>query len=178
MADREKPLKIFTHESDVGTIGDALRRSYMIEEALSFEIEIVGFRHDAPVRVFEDISFTPRRSSHLNRYLTKTDSPDEDLGYFAASFRFALGDRVVVYTGDVASREDLSLFADAPIDAMICEAAHVGADELLSALEESRPSRLLLVHWSLEDRRELLGRLLGENVAAVEFAADGQTILL
>lgn len=178
MADRATPLSIFTHEEDVGAVRDSLRRSYMLEESLGFAIEVVGFRHDALVRVFDDLSFTPRRSSHLDRYLRATDEPLGDISYHAASFRFALGDRNVVYTGDVASREDLLLFADAPIDAMICEAAHVGAADIIATLAEARPGRLLLVHWSLADRREVLGRLLDENVPAVEFAADGQTIFL
>jgi ribonuclease BN (tRNA processing enzyme) len=83
----------------------------------------------------------------------------------------------LAHTADIGAVADLDPLLAEPLDLMVCELAHVDADELLARLASARIGELVLVHLERRwwDDRVALLRMAGERLPGVRcsVARDG-----
>jgi ribonuclease Z len=174
---REKPLKIFLHDSLIPVVKNFIFASYLFEERMDFKIMYCGFSEDKDIVVDSEIKIIAKQNSHLDPYL-KYDK-ENVLSFSCSSFLFNLNNNIVCYTGDVGRREDLDLFKGHNISILITECTHIKEEAFYEIYEELKPGQLIITHISDEDESALitwkssLSDEIGDNFV---IASDGMTI--
>ncbi len=171
---RNNPLQLFVNENLERVIEDFLYHSYIFKQKMGFEIMIETFNHDEVFRIKNDLSFTGRQNSHLNKYKEYVD--ERELNFVSSSILFEINGKKIFYTGDIGDREDLFLFEENKLDLMISEITHINLNDLLEAYKILKPHKLYLTHIS-DDDEKLLSNMTGMNANIIP-AADGFSINL
>ncbi len=175
MMNRNEPLDIFIHESLKTVVEEFLLRSYLLPERMGFEICFQTFRDDERFNMTEEFSFLARKNSHLvklKNYKVKYLS----LNLYSASFLFEEENKKVIYTSDIGSEEDLSLFKEVVPDILICEVTHIPLSTIIERVIKLDPDKVYLTHYSDNDISkisEILANLPKSLIGKVEIAEDG-----
>ncbi len=150
---RKNELTIFINENLQNYIEEFLRHSYLFEEKLDFKLIFKVFGNDTTFNINENINFISKQNSHLNDY--KKYDFAKTLDFSCSSFLFQNDGKFIYYSGDIGSKKDLFLFEDYIVDVFISEATHVKLEDLKTAVEYFKPSKILLTHISDEDETKL-----------------------
>jgi ribonuclease Z len=171
---RRSPLNVYLPEEAIPGVKQFLRTCYLFPEKLNFELSLLpitsGFKFEA-----QDLKL----EAHLNGHLTANRTAIEDLkldnGMQSFSFILGLGDKKIVYSGDIRSAEDLAEIA-AGADILITECTHPDLSELISFVADKGVKSTIFTHIppELEDRQEeILRRAARTGPGRFSFASDG-----
>lgn len=175
---RTKPLRIFCHKNLTGTLKMFLAHSFVFTERATFKLEYYGFEHDEKMRISPNFKFTSKQNSHLDKYLKYLADKS---GFACSSFLFELGEKKIIFSGDISSAKDLYLFENDDPQLLISEAAHVSWEEILKSYKNLKLKKTFLTHFSdeleLELNREikLLPKIMKQKI---KLASDGFIIHL
>lgn len=177
MNKRKKALQIFVHKSLKSIVQDFMLNSYLIPERMKFEIEYFTFNKNEKIKVTEAFFFTGRKNSHLNK-LEGYKKIYPSLNLFSGSFLFEIEGKKILYTSDIGSEEDLSIFDDINPDIVISEANHISLQSIIEKYQ-TLSSRIILTHYSDDDFEsisEILASLPNSTKDRIEIARDSQII--
>ena len=164
LINRTKALRIFIHKELSAALKYYIYSSYLFKERMGFEIKYEEFDHDQEFKVSDEINFISRQNSHLNRYL-KYDK-EKRLNFISSSFSFNIKKKIIFYTGDIGSVNDLYLFRDRNIHLMICETSHLEMQALFNAVVDLGVHEVFLIHFDdeVQSNLEQWKNSLSENI--------------
>ncbi len=146
---RKNDLTIFIHSSEKDFLEDFIFHSYLFKERMTFNLIIVSFDEGKEVLLSDDLKFTSKFNSHLDKYkrasLETSPLREKELGFTSLSFLFKDDENSVNYSGDIGSQNDLYLFNE-KVDWFITETTHIKSEELLGLINKLDPSKLILTH--------------------------------
>ena len=177
MYKRKKALQIFVHKSLKSVVQNFMLNSYIIPERMKFEIEYVTFNGNEKIKVAEEFFFIGRKNSHLNK-LEGYKKIYPSLNLFSGSFLFEIEDKKIVYTSDIGSEEDLSIFDDVNPDFVISEANHISMQSIIEKFQ-TLSSRIILTHYSDEDLQsisEILASVPNSIKDRIEIARESRIL--
>jgi ribonuclease Z len=140
---RKNDLIIYVHSSEKDFLEDFIFHSYLFKERMTFNLNIISFDEENEIKVSENFYFTSKLNSHLNKY-RQYDSENK-LGFASLSFFFNDDENSVIYSGDVECDDDLYLF-NQKVDWFITESTHIKKENILTLLEKSDPTEIILTH--------------------------------
>ncbi len=145
--EREKDFEIFVYEKYRERLVDYLNLTLLFPETFSFDLRINGFQFDEEILISESLSVFARQNSHiLNKRNIKTDFP-----FASASVVINAGNSNVVYTSDVGSPEDLTLFDDMKYDVFISECEHIKPEDVLVFALNKNSVSFFVTHYTNEE---------------------------
>lgn len=150
LIERTKPLKIFTHENLIEQLISLINSVYMFKESLDFELEIIGFEHNEEKIINDRIKFTAKQNSHIYQKEFLKHYPAKQFVSF--SFLFDIEKKIIFYSSDIGSKDDLYLFEGNKINYMIIESTHITPLEIYNAFNKINPNKLFLTH--IDDEQE------------------------
>ena len=150
MMKRNEPLDIFIHESLKAVIEDFLLRSYLLPDKIEFQIRYKTFTDDERYNITEEFSFLARKNSHLDN-LGKFKVKYPSLSLYSTSFLFEEKNKIVMYTSDIGSEEDLLIFGDFVPDVLISEITHILPQVFFEKILKLNLGKVYLTHYSDED---------------------------
>lgn len=174
---RKDSLDIYLPEEAIFWFENMFDALYLFPEDLRFRFELKPITKDF---VFQDENLTLRAS--LNQHLLPNDNfiSEHNLPNRMESYCFImeLGNKKVIYSGDVARKEDIeNLIRE--VDLLMCEAAHVNSEELLELVTRKKVKSTILTHITeeLNEKKEYLEKKATENgYKDLKFAYDGLVI--
>lgn len=140
---RKNDLTIFVHSSEKKFLEEFIFHSYLFKERMTFNLKIISFDEETEIKVSENFCFFSKLNTHLNKY-RKYDSENK-LGFTALSFYFRDDENSIIYSGDIGSENDLYLF-NQKVDWFITETTHLKKENILTLLEKSDPTEIILTH--------------------------------
>lgn len=146
---RKNDLTIYVHVSEKDFLEDFIIHSYLFTERMNFNLNIVSFDEEKEVLLFDDLTFTSKLNSHLDKY--KKYDQQNRLSCTSLSFLFKDEENTCIYTGDVGSESDLYLF-DQKVKFYITEITHISPLELINLLNKPKPEIIVMTH--LDDKAE------------------------
>jgi ribonuclease Z len=158
IAKRKKSLDIFIHQSLKSVVEDFLLRSYIFPERNEFEIQYKTFNNDESVKIVNNFSFVARKNSHLSK-LQNYQSKYPSISLYSASLLLDSEGKKIIYTSDIGSVEDISLFKEFSSDIFICEANHLTPAQLIETVKKIETGNIYLTHF-LEDELKSLSEIL------------------
>ncbi len=159
---RKNLLSIFVHSSNTKFIEEFIFNSYLFKERLGFEIKIIPFDEEKIIRLNDDLSFTSKLNSHLDKYRTK--ELEHKLSFASLSFLFEDDKNSCIYTGDIGSEKDLSLF-NKKVDWFITETTHIEFKNLPEVFDKLKPEKIILTHIAddFEQNIECLSKIIARS---------------
>lgn len=173
LAKRIEPLSIYIHSSNIDFIENYLLHSYLFREGMRFELNIIPFEVDNEVRVTENLVFNSKSNSHLDKYLKFNKK--NDLSFISLSFLVKDQQSSLIYSGDVGSEKDLSLFGD-KVDWLVTEISHIKLEDVLGLLNRNLYKKIILTHIADESEKlvdQFLNSLDKEQKSRIVAACDG-----
>jgi ribonuclease BN (tRNA processing enzyme) len=164
---RTEDLLLFVHESLQDTISGFIKISYLFAERLGFNLLIRPFNSDNFFHPLDNLEVLARQNSHLDDYIKNASG----LSLSCSSYLFNFHNKLIFYTGDIGSEEDLYLFDDFNFDIMISEVTHVDQEKILNAFRASGAKKLYLTHLSDDD-----SVYSAAEQGKITYAYDGLTI--
>lgn len=176
---RKSELKIFTPKNLIEPLRQFLNSTYLFEEVLGFDLQLYGYEFDVDYKLDENFSFIAKKNSHIsNKYNLKTIPADR---FVSASLLFNIRDEKIIYTSDIAVREDLFLFEINKPKIFITETTHIDHDWIHGIVTFYQPEKIYLTHISDEDEKEIEKHLRNQifpHFVKVEMAEDGHSVTL
>ncbi len=160
LQNRSQPVNLFIHNELVSYINFLFEQFYLFEERLPFNFNINGFDWDRIISLGNELKFTSKQNSHLNKYLGLYSN--SSVKFISPSFMFHVGGKVIHYTSDVGSNSDLYLFDD-KIDFLIVESTHIELKDIKEFLIKKSPSKCFLVHLD-EDKESLVNEFFKDEI--------------
>jgi len=142
MKGRNEVLNIFS-SGNPGTLKDYIETNLIFLRRLGFEINLKLLSSGDEIKVNEEISFKVKQNTHLDKYKNEVKHGGKILG--SLSLLFSIRGKKIFYSGDVGSANDLYLFNE-KIDLIIAESTHLHLNELLEAVKNINPRKLILTH--------------------------------
>ena len=149
---RTNELSVFAHSSEIKFIEDFIFHSYLFRERMSIELKIISIDEDQEIKIKNDFSFTSKLNSHLDKY--QTNNLKNKLSFVSLSFLFTDAENSCIYTGDIGSEKDLTLF-NQKVDWFITETTHIQVEDLEEVFKKLNPGKLILTHID-DDSEEIL----------------------
>ncbi len=149
---RKTPLKIFTHNKLINLLEKFLTASFLFLDKLDFKVEILGFEFIQNYKIDNQFYFTAKQNDHI---VNKHNIQLQDVEFISSSFLFTSGNKKVIYTSDIGSKEDLYLFNEVETDIFITETTHLTLTELENALIIQNPKKIILTHIDLENENKI-----------------------
>lgn len=177
--ERKSELKIFTHKNLIQPLKQFLNSTYLFEEALGFDLQFIGYEFESDYKVDDNFSFTTRQNSHITNKYKITSIPEER--FVSASLLFRVGDEIIIYTSDIASRADLFLFEEVKPKIYITETTHIDLDWMHGIVTFYHPEQIYLTHISNEDVPKIQKYLQNQTFphsTKVTMAEDGHSVTL
>ncbi|MCF8240694.1 MAG: MBL fold metallo-hydrolase [Melioribacteraceae bacterium] len=173
---RTRPLKIYVHESLITQTKALLNFAYLFTEILDFDLSITGIKTNEEIDVDGKFNFTAKQNSHIwNKHKLKGF---DDVSFVSISLLIKTESEQVIYTSDIGDSADLILF-NKSTDYFITETTHVSFDEIKTAVEKLNPVKVILTHFSCDDRKKIEEQIssLDRNIRKIFILADdGMTI--
>lgn len=94
----------------------------------------------------------------------------------SASFLFETKDEKIIYTSDIGSEEDLSLFKEYIPEVFISEATHISPSTIIEKVIKINPGKVYLTHYSddaIPNISEILANLPKHLKEKIELAKNG-----
>jgi hypothetical protein len=178
MTNRVVPLDIYIHENLVDIVKEFLLNTYQLPERIKFEIRYNTFKDDKPVQVADNLNFLARQNTHLQK-LDRYKSKYPRLNFNSSSILFKSSGKNIIYTSDIGSADDLSLFDLVKPDLLISKVTHLSAKELLDKADSLSPAMTLLTHYSDEQISPLSEILTNHSKSlkgTIKLATDGESL--
>lgn len=147
---REKEFTVFIFSSYEKRLMDCLNLSLLFPERFSFKLQIRGFDFEKEVAVSSSLSFITRQNSHVQ----KKEGITTDFPFASASLAVKAGNSRLVYTSDVGSAEDLSLFDDLNYEIFISECEHIAPEDLIAFSKDRKDVSFYAIHYTDEEKIE------------------------
>lgn len=177
---RRKPLTVHMPAEGIEPVKTLLRTGYIFDELLQFPVTYKPLKAGAPIAC-GNARVTPFSTTHLdrlrNQFQAKYPQPFESF-----SFLLEVGGRRVAHTADVGSLADLEPLLTAPVEALVCEMAHLEPRRLFEFLHGKPVKRVIFIHlaraqWAnLGSLRSLASATLGG--VPFSFAQDGEAFVI
>ncbi|MBI9072767.1 MAG: ribonuclease Z [Melioribacteraceae bacterium] len=152
LCNRTEPLKIYLYKMFAHDIWNFLNACYLFKETIAFQIDIIGFENNTQININDNLVIMPRKNSHIKK---KDEVREQNIPWNSSSFLISSKDTNLVYTSDVGSSDDLSLFDDSGFGYFITETTHISVSEFDNFLL-SRPNvKLYLSHIDDEDEQTI-----------------------
>ena len=177
--ERKSELKIFTHRNLIEPLKQFLNSTYLFEEVLGFDLQFIGYEFEIDYKIDDDFSFTAKRNSHITNKYKVTIIPENR--FISASLLFKVGNEKMIYTSDIASREDLFLFENVKPRIFISETTHIDLDWIQGVITFYHPDQIYLTHISDEDEPKIVKYLQNQafpQSISVLMAEDGHSVTL
>jgi ribonuclease Z len=173
---RRKPLTVHAPAGAIPLLRAWLEATILFDELIGFPIVWQPLESGISNEC-GDSSVTPFPTTHLSGLECGFGARHEGTPFSAFSFSIRTGGLRLAHTADIGAVADLEPLLAEPLDLMVCELAHVDADELLDRLASARIGELVLVHLERRwwDDRVALLRMAGERLPGVRcsVARDG-----
>lgn len=177
--ERKSDLKIFTHKNLIEPLKNFLNSTYLFEEALGFDLQFIGYEFDTGYEIDDNFSFSAKQNSHIkNKYNVNSVSADR---FVSASLLFTIEDEQIIYTSDIAVREDLFLFETKKPKIYITETTHIDHDWIHGIVAFYHPEQIYLTHISDEDEHKIekyIRNQIFPHFVKVQIAEDGHSVTL
>lgn len=176
---RKSELKIFTHKNLIVPLKQFLNSTYLFEEALGFDLRFIGYELDTGYKIDDNFSFSAKQNSHIKNKFNVNSVPADR--FVSASLLFTIGDKQIIYTSDIAVREDLFLFETKKPKIYITETTHIDHDWIHGIVTFYHPDQIYLTHISDEDEQEIEKHLRNQtfpHFVKVQMAEDGHSVTL
>lgn len=179
LRERRNELRIFTHKNLIAPLKIYLHSCYIFEDALDFDLQIIGYDFENEFKVDENFSFKAKQNSHIqNKYEVKS-IPEQQ--FVSASLLFIIGEDKLIYTSDIAAREDLFLFDIRRPKIFITETTHIDLDWIHGINSYYHPDKIFLTHISDSDEEKVEKYLRNQRFAyntEAAVAEDGHSVIL
>lgn len=177
--ERKSDLKIFTHNNLIEPLKSFLNSTYLFEEALGFDLQFIGYEFEIDYEIEDNFSFSAKQNSHIkNKYNVKSIPADR---FVSASLLFNIGNEKIIYTSDIAVREDLFLFETKKPKIYITETTHIDPDWIHGIITFYQPEQIYLTHISDEDEHKIekyIRNQIFPHFVKVQIAEDGHSVTL
>lgn len=180
MHNRKKNIGIYVNTELKNIVEDFLTNSYLYTDHLGFGIEYRSFSENILTEVSDEIDFIARKNSHLASVSELKKNSGQS--FTCNSFILTIGGKKVLYTSDIGSEKDLSLFDDQKYDFLISEITHVEPKEIINKVEKDNyKQQIIFTHYSNEDiaaTEKFICNLNEDLKSRVNLALDGLKINL
>lgn len=188
LSGRVKPLTICLPGEMIAPLRAWISALYLPEEGLGFQISWNAWENSVAHHLLGGIIVTPHRNDHLEQCYRGI--PGSDPGHCCDSFSLHLeqGGFRALFSGDLASADDLSPFlaasgagATQTLKVLVSELSHFCAEDLARVLQGKSVETLCLVHLAEEyasNRSELKMRMeqLLPDIRDVILPEDGDVL--
>lgn len=152
LQNRTKPLNIFIHKDLEKFLEIFFKQIYLFKERLTFKLKINSYDFEQIVLISNDLSFTTKQNSHLNKYISS--ERENSIVFISPSFLFNIKDKKIYYSSDIGDKSDLCLF-DSKVDISIIETSHIKIYEILDFVRKDFSNRYFLVHIDENKEEEI-----------------------
>ena len=144
---RTKALNVFLPAEGIEAVREFLRTVYLGSAMLKFKINFCPIQPDKTV-VADNFSMTFFANKHLAMHAQTRRLAGETVAGESYSVLISDDRKKLLYSGDIASVEELQTFLMPGIDALILEYAHISAEEAVAfAAEPDIPRQVILTHF-------------------------------
>jgi len=176
---RRKPLVVRAPALAIPALKAWLEATLLFDELMGFPIRWIALEAGKPFRI-ADLAVTPHPTTHLAALERAFGSRHPATSFETFGFVLECEGLRVGHSADLGAVSDLEPFLDRPLDLMVCELAHVEADELFTRLGRAEIRDLVFIHLENRwwDHREALQRLAEAHLPGkqVRIAQDGDRI--
>lgn len=179
LRERRNELRIFTHKNLISPLKIYLHACYIFEDALDFDLQIIGYDFENEFKVDENFSFKAKQNSHIQNKHEVKSIPEQQ--FVSASLLVSYEENQLIYTSDIATREDLFLFDIRRPKLFITETTHIDLDWIHGINSYYNPRKIYLTHISDSDEEKIEKYLRNQIFAhktKVEMAEDGHSVIL
>ncbi len=181
LARRSSLLEIYLPEEMIAPLRAWIGALYLPEEGLGFPIKWIGWQNGVQVRLNKETIVTAHRNGHLDACYRDRLGADPSRSCDSYMLEIEVNDLRVIFSGDLASPNELKPLLDRPITLLTSELSHFTAEALAEALREVSIKTLCLVHLAevyAEDRSGLRMRMeeLLPKVKDVILPEDGTVL--
>ncbi len=177
---RRKPLNVYMPAEGIEPVKTVLRTGYIFDELLQFPVTYHALKTGA-VFACGKARVASFHNTHLdrlrNQFQAKYPQPFESF-----SFLFEVGGRRVAHSADIGAVEDLDPLLAAPVEALVCELAHLEPRRLFEYLRGKPIKRVIFIHlgraqWA---NQASLRDLAFANLGGIpcSFARDGEAFVI
>ena len=150
LGNRKNRLTVFTHGELIKPFMDFINNCYLFKEKLGFELEVIEIDFDKKIEINDNLFFTTRKNSHVKKL--STIKGYDRIRFHSSSIYLEVEDKIIIYTSDVGSADDLYIFNEIQPHYFITETTHISLDEIYSAYKKIKPGKFFLTH--IEDEME------------------------
>jgi ribonuclease BN (tRNA processing enzyme) len=179
LLENKENIEIYLPEEAVFWFENMFDALYLFREKLKCQYELKPITQDF---LFQDDNLTLK--TYLNRHLRSNEKiiSEENLPNKMESYSFSiqLGGNRIVYSGDIASMEDIENLIE-EVDLFFCESTHVKVEELLELVKRKKVREIILthIHEEVEGKKEQIIKMADEmEYRNLRFAFDGLSISL
>jgi ribonuclease BN (tRNA processing enzyme) len=147
---RTKPLSIYLPDEMIAPLRAWISALYLIEEQLGFAVSWNAWRNGIAESLASDISVTPHRNGHLDECYGSREGADPHRPCDSYSLEIVTGEGRVLFSGDLASAEELKSLITQPTKMLVSELSHCSPNQLAEALQGGDVEILCLNHLSEE----------------------------
>ena len=174
---RESDLDIFIGKKQLSFVKEYILHSYLLPERMNFNINFLVLENNSEVKINDKLIVLSKNNNHLSEL--ENYHQYKNLSFDSYSFIFTIGEKKVVYTGDIGKVDDLYLFKENKIDLFISESTHISVQELITANQKLNPGKTILTHISDDDEPALRNEIDNAKCESnIELAFDGCEIEL
>jgi len=174
---RIEPLNIFIPFAFAEFLEKFINVSFLFPETIGFELNILEYEFDKPLRLKNGIEILPRRNSHIRNKENLTNY--DWLNFVSSGFLIRNNSLNIYYTADIGSKNDLFLFNEFVIDYLITEAAHIEFREIIDAVKSINPVKCFLVHINDEQLlKNETDKISEVNKSKFQLTYDGMRVIL
>jgi len=176
---RRKPLVIHAPSQAIPTLRAWLEATLLFDELLGFPIHWEPLIPGEAVTM-GDLKWTAYSTCHLAALARSFGGQYPGTSFEAFSFLLEGDGRRVAHSADIGAVSDLEPLLQQPLDLLVCEVAHVEAEELFERLRGASVRELALIHLEqrLWDGRDGLRQLAEDRLSGVRVrvALEGDRI--
>ena len=177
LLENKENIEIYLPEEAIFWFENMFDALYLFKERLKCKYELKPIDQEF---VFKDENIILRTypNQHLQsnkEFISQENLPNKMESY---SFSLEVGSSRIVYSGDIAGREDIENLIE-EIDLLFCESTHVNVEELLGLVKRKKVKETVLthIHEEMEGKKEQIIRMAEEmGYSRLRFAEDGMRI--
>jgi ribonuclease Z len=178
---REKPLPIYLPVEMISPLKAWISAVYLTEETMGFPISWNAWERGSAVSLEGGTTVTPFLNGHLRSCYAGKPGADSARPCESFSLEIIRDGFRAVFSGDLASADELGDLISSPVSVLVSELSHFGVEELAGALHEAAVGSLCVVHLSDElsqDKSALQEKLeeLLPQVGDVFVPDDGEVL--
>jgi len=157
LLNRKKDLTIFTHVNLVEATRYLLYMNYIFDEKLSFNLNVVAFKHETSLSIQDVLKVIPVRNNHIrNKYNVKSVNES----YFvSSSFIIQSKTNSVLFTSDLMDERDLNLFEKYEVKYLFLESTHIDFTKLNGYRTIQDADKIFLTHYE-KDKIKIIQKQL------------------